>query len=165
MKSSHGRRAAIAAASIAMLHLSGCASNPYHEPSGAAVASLHEFHTSEGLLTWANYRVAGVDGKWIAPPFWTSPGRATVKLEPGKHRLVIHAVHNRGWGDGPYEAFLPIGVTVEPGTTYDLHGELHENNVRVWIEKDHAVVTLVSEAGYRSRPQAPIVVPVVVPKR
>lgn len=165
MLSNKWRSAAIAVAACAALQLSGCASNPYRAPSGAGVATLQEFHTRDGLLTWSHYRVAGVDGQVIPPPILTTPGHGSVKLAPGQHRILIHAEHNNGWGDGPYEAFLPLGVTVESGATYQLHGEIREEKVRVWMERDHSVVSLVSEAGYRSAPPQPVVIPVMVPRR
>ncbi len=136
--------------------LQGCTTiNEYSEPKSAAaqVALLKGKSDRQGLATWSYFVVEAIDEQPIS--FFKTGTGFDFKLTPGKHKILMKAGFNRGWGDlCPCESRLVVTGSFSAGNTYRLNGKVVDNRIKAWVENADtgAIVSNTDEEAYVSTP-------------
>lgn len=135
---------------------------PSEAPGAARLAGKSNTTT---LFTWENVTVMSVDGKFVPPSIWTGPDTSPIAIDPGPRRLVIRARFVAGFGNGPYDAIVPIAFTAREKTDYALNYALDGVYIKIWVEevesgaKASDVIERVAERGPPPSPTIPIFIP------
>ncbi len=149
-------------AAIATAHLSGCSSFYRTAPEGAPAAVVTESHERRELFWYQQFALAEVDEQPVSH-FGTDLGKASVRLVPGKRKLLIEVsfLHGKtvgsflsgGYGDCTCVAYFPVVVEVAAGDHLRIEGRITEDrNVSIWLADANTGTILSSELSQLARP-------------
>lgn len=123
---------------VLALTLAACATtNTYVVPAAPDVATVSGRLTRYGVADFDNFTIQMVDDKFVQILFAGGPDYQTVPITPGDHRLVVRVWFNRGiFAGGPWEALVPLPVSLRGQQKYRVNGAVKDNLVEVWLEDE-----------------------------
>jgi len=157
--------------SLLCLVTTGCATSITlaSAPASQTGTIVNQMDRSRGTFDWRLFILRAVDSKPVNYSFMSDGRDDTIQVDAGERRLVVNAGFNAGLNSGgPRDAFVLLTVSIEPGRTYLLNGDVRDNLYYVWLEdvKSRQRASPEFSAPYRLTPQqvsSPIFIP--VPKR
>lgn len=146
-----------------VLMMSGCAS--YVEPpSSPQTATIQGSVQSKSLVTWNSTDITSIDGKSLGMK-WSQSSK--FNISPGKHKIIVNASFNRGFGSGgPYYALIQIPFIAKPGTHYIAKSSPKGIKIRAWIENmiNNKRISVIRSQNYQVAPRESMSVVTIVKK-
>lgn len=115
--------------------------------------------TSSGLFQWKSFRVLYIDNKYISYGLFSNKYDEFISLKDGLHTIIIEGKFNRGYADGPYNAYAKLELKALKNKRYKVMGKIEGINIEFWIiDSDTGeVLTSITKSEYREQ-AAPLII-------
>jgi hypothetical protein len=155
---------------LILVMLAACAStggSSFSPSESTNSASIQAYWNRESLAVWEGYELLSIDNKFVSYGMFLDPTTATTKIEPGQRKIVVSVKFNKGYGTGPFEAFVPMDVELKPAMQYQLKGMAAGTTVEAWLElaSTGEKASNVFKAMYGKSAPAPVAIPIFIPAR
>lgn len=122
----------ILALATSVILTTACANMDATQVEPIALTSISGKWHKDGLLIWEGHRLDTVDGKSVSFGFAPNPYKVTVKVEPGRRKLVVLALFNNDRTQ--LSATVPMDVTILPTTKYVINAVVKGTYIDAWLE-------------------------------
>lgn len=152
---------------LLLLLLSGCATPNVSSDAIGAGATIQGTVREPKFANYDAFYLTSIDGASITFPVLRKSFQKPIAIGPGERILVLYYEGMNGFSKKPRAAGATVKVKIDPNESYSVDGRSEGNVVYLWVTclssgKKVSDEVLAGKADVS--PQAPTLIPIVIPR-